>query len=110
MIFNINKLRSWGLRYLVCDEAGQIWAHRDMPIRVDPSYSAGYWRIPDKFLAPKVSTASLEADWRRYREHWANMMCMDLVGKRVCAPISDCPVAINWEDEPYDMLEHGLFA
>lgn len=107
MTFNINKLRSWGLRYLVCDEAGQIWAHEAIPVRVVPDDSTGYWRIADKYLAPKVGVNSSETDWKRYRSHWANMILLE---KRVCIPISNCPIAINWEDEPYDMLEHGLFA
>ena len=109
MKFNINKLRSWGLRYLVCDESGQVWAHEKPPVRVQPSYTAGYWRIADYFLAPEVHFNSSEKEWKRYKDHWANIMHYRLNGRQICTPVSDCPIQISWEDEPYDMVEHGLF-
>lgn len=52
MKFNIDKLRSWKLRYLVCDETGQIWAHEKLPVRVTPGYADGYWKVADEFLPP----------------------------------------------------------
>lgn len=100
MKFNINKLRSWGLRYLVCDESGQIWAHEKLPVRVIPFYSIGYWRITDRFLAPEVHTYSSKEEWEAYRKHWAR------VAKE---HFSDCPIEISWKDEPYDMVAHNLF-
>lgn len=109
MKFNINKLRSWGLRYLACDESGQIWAHEKPPVRVLPSHTAGHWRAADCFLAPQVHFNSPEEEWRRYKDHWAKMTHYNLNGRPICTPISDCPIQISWEDEPYDMVEHGLF-
>lgn len=109
MKFNINKLRSWGLRYLACDESGQLWAYEKPPVRISMSHTTGHWRIADCFLAPEVHFNSSEEEWQRYKDHWAKMTHYNLNGRPICAPISDCPIQISWEDEPYDMVEHGLF-
>lgn len=109
MKFNKNKLRSWGLRYLVCDESGQIWAHEKPPVRVMPFYSTGYWRIADRFLAPEIHTYSSKEEWEAYRKHWSRMTKEHLDGRLICVPVSDCPIQISWEDEPYDMIAHNLF-
>ena len=37
--FNINKIRSAGLRYIVADADGQAWAFEVMPVRKD-----NHWR------------------------------------------------------------------
>lgn len=110
MKFNANKLRSWGgLRYLACDESGQVWAYEKLPVRVQPSYVAVHWRVADCFLAPEIHFNSSEEEWQRYKDHWAKMTHYNLNGRPICTPISDCPIQISWENEPYDMVEHDLF-
>lgn len=109
MKFNINKLRSWKLRYLVCDEAGQIWAHEKPPVRVVPCYTVGYWRVADEFLPPYVTNHSSDEEWDMYKKHWLKITHYKLDGRAICVPISDSPIQISWEEDPYDMVEHGLF-
>lgn len=60
--YDINKLRSAGLRYLAVDKDGQAWRLKQ----------------------------------------W------NLKGRRICMPVSDIPIDLKWEDEPYDILENGL--
>lgn len=67
MKFNIDKLRSWKLRYLVCDETGQIWAHEKLPVRVTPGYADGYWKVADEFLPPHVTIYSSDEEWDKYK-------------------------------------------
>lgn len=96
--FNINKLRSAGLRYLVADADGQMWAHEAMPIRED-----GHWRLADEHLCPPNHGDES-------RQHWNIMMCWRLEGRKFCMPIYDAPVELTFDDEPYDIVEHGLVA
>lgn len=95
MEFNLNKLRSYGLRYLVRDAYGQMWAHEDVPVRSETH--PGYWRIADKFLPPEEPKKRLQ----HYGYYARNQ-------RRVCVPISQAPIDVRWEDEPYDMVENGL--
>lgn len=100
--FNINKLRSAGLRYLVADADGQIWAHEAMPVR-----SGRHWRLADEHLCPSCrSIANTESD----NSHWAKVLRRDGTGRKFCMPVYDVPFRLDWEDEPYDIVEHGLVA
>lgn len=110
MKFNINKLRSWKLRYLVCDETGQIWAHEKLPVRVTPGYAVGYWKVADEFLPPHVTIYSSDEEWDKYKKHWSKIMHYKLNSLAICVPISDCPIQLSWGDDPYDMVEYGLFS
>lgn len=96
--FNINKLRSAGLRYLVVDADGQMWAHEAMPVREDR-----YWRLADKHLCP-------EKYGEEYLQHWANVMRWKFKGRELCMPICDAPIELTFKDGPYDIAEHGLVA
>lgn len=105
MKFNIDKLRSWKLRYLVCDETGQIWAHEKLPIRVTPGYAAGYWKVADEFLPPHVTIYSSDKEWDEYKKHWSKIMHYKLNSRAICVPISDCPIQLSWGDDPYDLAD-----
>lgn len=94
--FNINKIRSAGLRYLVSDRDGQMWAYEAMPVRED-----GHWKMADKHLCPPEYGDA-------YRKHWAKAMWWKLMGREFCMPIYDAPVSLTFDDEPYDIVENGL--
>jgi len=80
------ELRSWGLRFIVCDLNGQLWAMDARPER--SSQHPGYWKIQDHLIG-------------RHTE-------FSMIGRRVAVPLSDCPFEIDWEDEPFDLVENGI--
>ncbi len=94
--FNINKIRSAGLRYIVADADGQAWAFEVMPVRKD-----NHWRLADKHLCPPHYG-------EEYLAHWSEVMYWRIKGREFCMPLSDLPFSISWNDEPYDIVEHGL--
>lgn len=94
--FNINKLRSAGLRYIVADESGQMWAYEVMPVREE-----GHWRLPDKHLCPPKHG-------EEYKRHWSRVMYWKLKGREFCMPVYDAPMELTFQDEPYNIVEHGL--
>lgn len=96
--FNINKLRSAGLRYLVVDADGQMWAYEAMPVR-----EGGYWRLADKYLCPSEYGET-------YLEHWRKVMRWRWKGREFCLPIYDAPIEMTFDDAPYDIAENGLVA
>ena len=99
--FNINKLRSAGLRYLVADADGQVWAYEAMPVRENR-----HWRLADEHICPSQRIASTEND----RHYWNRMVRWRWEGREFCMPIYDVPFNIEWENEPYDIVEHELIA
>lgn len=96
--FNINKLRSAGLRYLVADADGQMWAFELMPVRENQ-----HWRLNDQHLCP-------DRYGDAYREHWSKVLDWQCVGRKFCSPIYDAPVKLTFDDAPYDIVENGLVA
>ena len=94
--FNINKLRSAGLRYLVVDMDGQMWAHEAIPIREN-----NYWRLNDKHLCPPHYG-------EEYLRHWDKVLYWRLRGRVFCSPVYDAPIELTFNDEPYDIVENGL--
>lgn len=94
--YNINKIRSAGLRYIVADSDGQVWAFEATPVR-----NAGHWRLPYKLLCPVVHGDS-------YKRYWAEMLRWKLKGRAFTMPLHDVPFDISWEDEPYDIVGRGL--
>lgn len=96
--FNINKLRSAGLRYLAVDSGGQMWAYETMPVRED-----GYWRLPDKYMCPPKYGEEC-------KRHWSNVARWRSQGRELDMPIYGAPMVLTFEDEPYDIVEHGLVA
>lgn len=92
--YDINKLRSAGLRYLAVDKDGQAWAFETIPQR---AYGC-HWILSDEFLRSKENG----------NEHWSRVLHWNLKGRRICMPVSDLPIDLKWEDEPYDILEYGL--
>lgn len=99
--FNINKLRSAGLRYLVADADGQICAFEAMPVR-----EGKHWRLADEHLCPSLRIARTEDD----KPYWSRIMRWRWDGREFCMPVYDVPFNIEWEDEPYDIVKHGLVA
>lgn len=95
--FNINKLRSAGLRYLVADEDGQMWAYEAIPVQEN-----GHWRLADKHLPPSKYGEA-------YLEHWRKVMRWRLMGREFCLPIHDAPIKLKFNDAPYDIVEMGLY-
>ena len=94
--FNINKLRSAGLRYLAADTDGQMWAYEAMPVRED-----GHWRLSDKHMCP--------SDYgEAYLEHLRKVMRWRWKGREFCLPVYDTPVKLTSDDDPYDIVQHGL--
>lgn len=96
--FDINKLRSAGLQYLVVDRSGQVWAFEKLPVRTED-----HWRLADEHLCPAL--AGLE-----YDEHWRRVRRWRLRGREFCMPLSDCPIPLDFHDDPYDIVENGLVA
>lgn len=94
--FNINKLRSAGLRYLVVDADGQMWAHESMPVR-----EGMHWRLADEHLCPPHYG-------EEYLQHWSKVLRWRWKGRLFCTPIYDAPIKLTFEDEPYDIAAHGL--
>ena len=92
--YDINKLRSAGLRYLAVDKDGQAWAFETIPQR---AYGC-YWILSNEFLHSKENE----------NEHWSRVLHWNLKGRRICMPVFDLPIDLKWEDEPYDILENGL--
>ena len=92
--YDINKLRSAGLRYLAVDKDGQAWAFETIPQR---AYGC-HWILSDEFLRSKENE----------NEHWSRVLHWNLKGRRICMPVFDLPIDLKWEDEPYDILENGL--
>lgn len=96
--FNINKLRSAGLRYLVVDVDGQMWAFEAMPVRED-----GHWILSDEYLCPPEYGEA-------YLEHWKRVARWRIKGRMLCMPIFDAPVELTFDDEPFDIVANGLVA
>lgn len=96
--FNINKIRSAGLRYVVADASGQVWAYEEMPVRED-----GHWRLADKHLCPPQYGDE-------YKRYWSRLLSWRLKGREFCMPLFDVPFNISWDDEPYDIVKQGLVA
>lgn len=96
--FNVNKLRSAGLRYLVADADGQMWAFEEMPVRED-----GHWRLADKHLCPPHYG-------EKYEKHWGKVLRWNLEGREFAMPIYDASIELTFDDEPYDIVQHGLVA
>ncbi len=96
--FNINKIRSAGLRYLVADADGQAWAFEAMPVRENK-----HWRVADEHMCPPHYG-------KEYLAHWYEVMHWKIMGREFCMPVFDLPFDISWNDEPYDIVEHGLVA
>lgn len=104
--FNINKIRSAGLRYIVADAdtvdadgqvwPGQVWAFEAMPVRED-----NHWRLANQHLIPKRYG-------EEYRLHWNRVMYWKLKGREFCMPLFNSLLDISWDDEPYDIVEHSL--
>ena len=94
--FNINKLRSAGLRYLVVDMDGQMWAYEAVPVR-----EGNHWRLNDKHLCPPSGD-------EKYQQYWNNLMHWRWMGREFCYPIYEVPVELTFGDEPYDIVENGL--
>ena len=94
--FNINKLRSAGLRYLVVDADGQMWAFEAMPVR-----ECGHWILPDEYLCPPEYGEA-------YLEHWKRVTRWRIKGRALCMPIFDAPVELTFDDEPFDIVANGL--
>ncbi len=121
MKYNLNKLRSWGLRYIVCDRDGQIWASERLPIRSEKH--PGKWRIPNKFLPPGrpkelhyyvdtcahsvvCSDPMLEEEFRRRTmKHYAYYA---RTNRYVFMPLDHCPFEITWESEPFDLVANRV--
>ncbi len=96
--FNINKLRSAGLRYLVVDTDGQMWAYEAVPTRKD-----GHWGLNNKHLCPSEYGEV-------YLAHWDKVMRWRRKGREFCSPIYDAPIELTFEDAPYDIVKGGLVA
>lgn len=94
--FNINKLRSAGLRYLVADMDGQMWAYEAVPVR-----AGDHWRLNDKHLCPPNCD-------EKYQQYWDNLMHWRWMGREFCCPIYETPVELTFTNEPYDIVENGL--
>lgn len=94
--FNINKMRSAGLRYLVADSDGQVWAFELMPERAD-----GHWALNAKHLCPNYYGDA-------YKSHWAKVLSWKLKGREFCMPVFDSPIELSFSDEPFDIVRHGL--
>lgn len=123
MKYDLNKLRSWGLRYIVCDLNGQLWASEKKLVRSDNF--PGHWRVPNMFLPPKrptglhyivdeiahtvvCSNPSLEESYHdRCSQHYAYYA---KIGRKVFVPLSPSPLlpVVTWEDEPYDLIANGI--
>lgn len=86
MRYDINKLRSWGMRFIVRDLTGQLWAMDARPER--SSRHPGYWKVQDHLIGRCAEFA--------------------VIGRRVAVPLSNCPFEIDWEDEPYDLVENKI--
>lgn len=97
--YNINKIRSAGLRYIVSDKTGQAWAFELPPVR-----EKWHWRLADAHLPPSHRGGSVEDD----KFHWAKILQWNLIGRKFCMPVQDLPFGISFHDEPYDIVEHGL--
>ncbi len=118
MKFDVNKLRSWRLRYIVRDYSGQLWAYCMRPVR-----EARYWRLPDSFLPPKrpdglyyyvdndthtvkCSNPELQRQYdRTYNAYWGKHRRSD---QKFAVPLDDCPFDISWEDEPFDLVNNEI--
>lgn len=96
--FNLNKLRSAGLRYIAADADGQMWAFESIPVR-----SGTHWRLQDEHLCP------IEYD-ENYLEYWRKVTYWRNRGRELCMPIYDAPIALMFDDDPYDILVCGLVA
>lgn len=99
--YNINKIRSAGLRYIVADKSGQAWAYELPPVR-----NEWYWRLADVHLPPSHRGGSAEDD----KHHWAEILHWNLTGRKFCMPVYDLPFEVSFYDEPYDIVENGLVA
>lgn len=86
MQYNINQLRSWGMRYIVCDKYGQIWAMDALPER--SIKHPGYWKIQDKLM--------------RHHDYY------NRISRLRAVPLTNCPFEITWEDEPFDLVANGI--
>lgn len=95
MRYDINKLRGSGLRYLVVDRSGQMWAFEKMPVLMD-----GYWRIADEFMPPPEYG-------EEYKYHYCKLVRWHWKGRKICAPISNAPFSLALEDEPLDLVQNG---
>lgn len=96
--FNVNKLRSAGLRYLVTDTDGQMWAYEAMPVR-----EGTHWRLADKHLCPPEYGEA-------YLEYWKRVMRWSWKGRKFCLPVYNAPIELTFSDAPYDIVENGLVA
>ncbi|MDB7829180.1 hypothetical protein [Intestinimonas butyriciproducens] len=98
--YNINKIRSAGLRYIVSDKDGQMWAFELPPVR-----SGSHWRLADEHICPSHRGGNAEDDERYWREKIHRWYA---IGRPFCMPIYDVPFDVSFYDEPYDIVEHGL--
>jgi len=96
--FNVNKLRSAGLRYLVTDTDGQMWAYEAMPVR-----EGTHWRLADRHLCPPEYGEA-------YLEYWKRVMRWSWKGREFCLPVYNAPIELTFSDAPYDIVENGLVA
>lgn len=97
--FNLNKLRSAGLRYIVADADGQMWAFEKRPIR-----SMGHWKLANEHICPVKEYGA------KYQKYWKMVMHWHWQGRSLCIPIYDVPITLTFDDEPYDIVENGLVA
>ena len=119
--FNLNKLRSYGLRYIVADKSGQLWAYERPPVR--SKQFDGHWVLCEEQQPPK---SPFEADYQKfysltkeqreeaYQEYRkrsnAYYAYRQRIDRRISMPLLDCPYSISWEDEPFDLVERGIVA
>lgn len=94
--FNLDKIRSAGLRYIVADRSGQAWAYEMMPERMN-----GAWAL-------NKAMRCLDESGEAYHEHLARMHRYFAEGRECAMPVFEVPFPIKWEDEPYDIVAHGL--
>lgn len=66
-----------------------------------PERKDGAWILNEAQRCPKEYGDS-------YHEHWAKMHHWYALGREFAVPVYEVPFQITWDDEPYDIVEHGL--
>lgn len=94
--FNLDRICSAGLRYVVADQNGKTWAFDLMPERKD-----GAWALNKSLHCPSESGET-------YHNHLTMMHAYIARGREFALPVSNLPFKITWNDEPYDLVEHGF--